>query len=423
MAFRRKLHPPASLWISQLRTGRHGVVQGRRQGGLPPSRGRDGRQEGDARGAGREARVPDDQDPAQRHDGERPSRQRRPCRPAQGDRRADGLEGPQGADRWWLRDAEELEPALQAQPRQDEDRRHLRARRGGYEPLPARPREGSLDGREADVREGEEDPRQRADVREGHGRGRGGRVARRRPRARRQEEEAGRQGRRYGLVRLSVWAVLAAAGRGERLGSDRPEAFARLGGRPLLAESLERLEESGWIDAIVIAAPPDWEEPSILVAEEIAATKVSSAVTGGESRSGSVRVARAAGAAGAAVVLVHDAARPLVSEAVIERVLAPLSEGWDGVVPAVPLADTVKRVEGDRVVETVRRDDLVAVQTPQAFLADVLRRAVEADVSAATDCASLVEAQGGRVKVVDGDPRLLKVTDADDLALVESWLA
>ena len=221
---------------------------------------------------------------------------------------------------------------------------------------------------------------------------------------------------------MSVWAVLAAAGRGERLGSDRPKAFARLGGRPLLAESLERLEESGWIDAIVIAAPPDWEEPSILVAEEIAATKVSSAVTGGESRSESVRLALAEVPEEAAVVLVHDAARPLLPEDVIERVLSPLSEGWDGVVPAVPLADTVKRVEGDRVVETLPREDLVAVQTPQAFLADTLRRAVSGDVSSATDCASLVEAQGGRVKVVEGDPRLLKVTDADDLALVESWL-
>jgi 2-C-methyl-D-erythritol 4-phosphate cytidylyltransferase len=221
---------------------------------------------------------------------------------------------------------------------------------------------------------------------------------------------------------VSVWAVLAAAGRGERLGSDRPKAFARLGGRPLLAESLERLDSSDWIDAIVIAAPPDWEEPSILVAEEIAATKVSSAVTGGASRSESVRLALADVPEDAAVVLVHDAARPLLPEEVIERVLAPLSEGWDGVVPALPLADTVKRVESDRVVETLARDDLVAVQTPQAFLADVLRRAVAGDVSEATDCASLVEASGGRVKWVEGDPRLLKVTDADDLVLVESWL-
>ena len=222
---------------------------------------------------------------------------------------------------------------------------------------------------------------------------------------------------------MSVWAVLAAAGRGERLGSDRPKAFARLGGRPLLAESLERLENSDWIDRIVIAAPPDWEEPSILVAEEIAATKVNSAVKGGDSRSESVRLALEDVPHDAAVILVHDAARPLLPEAVIERVLAPLSEGWDAVVPALRLADTVKRVEADRVVETVPRDDLVAVQTPQAFLADALRRAVTGEVASATDCASLVEAQRGRVKWVDGDPRLLKVTDADDLARVESWLA
>jgi 2-C-methyl-D-erythritol 4-phosphate cytidylyltransferase len=222
---------------------------------------------------------------------------------------------------------------------------------------------------------------------------------------------------------VSVWAVLAAAGRGERLGSDRPKAFARLGGRPLLAESLERLENSDWIDRIVIAAPPDWEEPSILVAEEIAATKVNSAVKGGDSRSESVRLALEDVPGDAAVILVHDAARPLLPEPVIERVLAPLSEGWDAVVPALPVADTVKRVEADRVVETVPRDDLVAVQTPQAFLADALRRAVTGDLAFATDCASLVEAQGGRVKWVEGDPRLLKVTDADDLARVESWLA
>jgi 2-C-methyl-D-erythritol 4-phosphate cytidylyltransferase len=222
---------------------------------------------------------------------------------------------------------------------------------------------------------------------------------------------------------VSVWAVLAAAGRGERLGSDRPKAFARLGGRPLLAESLERLERSDWIDAIVIAAPPEWEEPSILVAEEIAATKVSSAVTGGETRSESVRLALADVPAEAVAVLVHDAARPLLAEEVIERVLAPLGEGWDGAVPVLPLSDTVKRVDGERVVETLPRGELVAAQTPQAFAAEVLRQAVAGDVANATDCASLVEARGGRIKVVPGDPKLLKVTGADDLALVESWLA
>ena len=219
-----------------------------------------------------------------------------------------------------------------------------------------------------------------------------------------------------------VWAVLAAAGKGERLGSDRPKAFARLAGRPLLAESLERLENSDWIERIVIAAPPGWEEPSILVAEESATTKVHSAITGGESRSESVRLALEDVPEEAAVVLVHDAARPLVPDEVIERVLTPLGEGWDGAVPVLPLADTIKRLEGDRVVETLARGEHVAVQTPQAFLADVLRQALAGDVSGATDCASLVEARGGRVKAVPGDSRLLKVTDEDDLALVESWL-
>ena len=137
----------------------------------------------------------------------------------------------------------------------------------------------------------------------------------------------------------------------------------------------------------------------------------------------SVRAGIAEVPADALVVLVHDAARPLCPEAVIERVLAPLSEGWDGVVPGLPVADTLKRVGPDGgVLETVSRDSLYAVQTPQAFPADVLRRAVAAGGAEATDCAGLVEAAGGRVKVVEGDPRLLKVTTADDLAKIASWL-
>ena len=86
------------------------------------------------------------------------------------------------------------------------------------------------------------------------------------------------------------------------------------------------------------------------------------------------------------------------------------------------MSDTVKRVDGEQVVETLPRGELVAAQTPQAFVADALRQALAGEVSGATDCASLVEARGGRIKVVEGDPRLLKVTDGADLALVESWL-
>jgi len=114
-----------------------------------------------------------------------------------------------------------------------------------------------------------------------------------------------------------------------------------------------------------------------------------------------------------------------VTDEVIGRVLQPLSEGWDGVVPGLRVADTLKRVEGDRIVETVSRDGLVAVQTPQAFPAAILRSALNPSnklLQGATDCAALVEAAGGRVKVVEGDPRLLKVTDKSDLELVASWL-
>jgi 2-C-methyl-D-erythritol 4-phosphate cytidylyltransferase len=222
---------------------------------------------------------------------------------------------------------------------------------------------------------------------------------------------------------MTMWAVLVAAGSGDRLAADRPKAFVRLGDRPLVAESLERLERSDWVDAIVVAVPEGWEEPAILLAEELGAGKVSQAVTGGAVRAESVRLAMDEVPAEAAAVLVHDAARPLLPSEVIERVLEPLGEGWDGVVPALPVADTIKRVEGDVVAQTVFRDGLVAVQTPQAFGADTLRAALVGDIDSASDCASLVEARGGRVKVVEGDPRLLKVTTAHDLLVLEAILA
>ena len=219
---------------------------------------------------------------------------------------------------------------------------------------------------------------------------------------------------------MSVWAVLAAAGSGERLGADRPKAFVRLGEQPLLAESMARLDASEWIDAIVVAAPPDWEEPVILLAEELGCGKVSAGVAGGPTRAESVRIGVGEVPEDAAVILVHDAARPLVDDAVVGRVLTALNEGWDGAVPALTLPDTIKRVEGDRVVETLARDELRAVQTPQAFVAEVLRRALTGPDW--TDCAAAVEAGGGRVKAVEGDPRLLKITDVADLDRVAALL-
>ena len=205
-----------------------------------------------------------------------------------------------------------------------------------------------------------------------------------------------------------------------RLGDERPKAFARLGALPLLAEPLRRLDESEWIDGIVVVAPPEWEEPAILVAEEIGASKVAACVTGGDTRSASVRAGLDEVPPEAGVVLVHDAARPLLPPELVPRLLEALAEGFDGAVPGLPVTDTVKRVHDGVVVETPARDELVAVQTPPAFVASVLRAAAGGEGS---DCASLVEAAGGRIKVVPGDERLLKVTTHDDLRRVEALLA
>ncbi len=195
----------------------------------------------------------------------------------------------------------------------------------------------------------------------------------------------------------------------------------RLGELPLLAEPLRRLDESEWIDAVVVVAPPEWEEPAILLAEEIGASKVTACVTGGETRSESVRAGVAEVPEDAAVILVHDAARPILPDEVIGRVIEALGEGFDGAVPALPVSDTVKRVDGDLVLETLARTELVIVQTPQAFVAPVLRACVESPQTT-TDCASLLEQSGGRVRIVLGDERLLKVTTRADLERVAAWL-
>jgi 2-C-methyl-D-erythritol 4-phosphate cytidylyltransferase/2-C-methyl-D-erythritol 2,4-cyclodiphosphate synthase len=121
------------------------------------------------------------------------------------------------------------------------------------------------------------------------------------------------------------------------------------------------------------------------------------------------------------VILVHDAARPVLPDEVIGRVIEALGEGFDGAVPALPVSDTVKRVDGDVVLETLDRAALVTVQTPQAFVAPVFRACVES-TQAATDCASLLEASGGRVRIVQGDERLLKVTTRADLERIAAWL-
>lgn len=222
---------------------------------------------------------------------------------------------------------------------------------------------------------------------------------------------------------MSTWVVLTAAGRGERLGADLPKAFVPFGDRVLLAESMERLDACEWVDGIVVTTPEEWEEPAILLAEELGCDKVSAAIVGGATRSESVALAVAEIPDDAAVILVHDAARPLLPADIVDRLLKALLGGFDGAVPGLPVTDTIKRWRDGVVVDTPTRAELVAVQTPQAFVADALRRALKGDLAAATDDASLVEAAGGRVTVIDGHPCLMKITGPDDVERALALLA
>ncbi|HEY1479386.1 MAG TPA: 2-C-methyl-D-erythritol 4-phosphate cytidylyltransferase, partial [Gaiellales bacterium] len=144
------------------------------------------------------------------------------------------------------------------------------------------------------------------------------------------------------------------------------------------------------------------------------------AVAGGATRAASVSLGLAALPDSARFVLVHDAARPLISAAVVGRVVSALAAGADAVIPGVAVADTIKRVAGGVVVETLRRDDLVAVQTPQGFRRDVLVEALAGEHGDATDCATLAERAGRTVTVVEGDLGNYKITTPADLARAEA---
>jgi len=210
-------------------------------------------------------------------------------------------------------------------------------------------------------------------------------------------------------------ALLVAAGRGERLGSPGPKALVTLGGRPLLEWSVAALRKVSTIEDIVVALPPGASAP-----------RGTRGVPGGATRSLSVRAARAA--TSGEPVLVHDAARPLASPALFSRALDELeAHKCDAVVAAARVTDTIKEADAEGAVRaTLDRASLWAVQTPQAFRRAALERALaqpDAVLAAATDDASLVERQGGRVRVVESGPENLKVTSPLDLRLAEMLLA
>lgn len=217
--------------------------------------------------------------------------------------------------------------------------------------------------------------------------------------------------------------VVPAAGRGERLGGDEPKALRPLGGLPMLAHAVGALAAAPSVGLVVVAAPPEHvvRTEALLVGHHHGAELV--VVPGGVTRSESVRAALAVLPPEVDVVLVHDAARPLVPVALVEAVAAAVAAGAEAVVPGLPVTDTVKRVAGDRVVETVDRTALRAVQTPQGFRRDVLERAHHAAGAEATDDAGLVETVGGTVTVVPGAEEAFKVTRPLDLLLARAVLA
>ena len=209
-------------------------------------------------------------------------------------------------------------------------------------------------------------------------------------------------------------ALVVAAGRGERLGSGGPKAFVALAGRPMLDWSIDALRQVAAVEQIVVALPEGFEAPQGTIG-----------VVGGAARSQSVLNALAAADPRAEVVVVHDAARPLVSAELIEACIAALDQDgrWDGAIAAAPVKDTVKRsADGVGVLETPARSELWAVQTPQVFRREALESALgrsEAELAAASDDAMLVEADGGRVRLVHCESENFKVTTAADLALAE----
>ncbi|MBN8867983.1 MAG: 2-C-methyl-D-erythritol 4-phosphate cytidylyltransferase [Solirubrobacterales bacterium] len=214
---------------------------------------------------------------------------------------------------------------------------------------------------------------------------------------------------------MGVPALIVAAGSGQRLGAGGPKALVELAGRPLYAWSVEAFRQASWVDRIYVAVPPGqadrFTEPGIVTVE------------GGETRSHSVANGLAAITAEGSpeMVVVHDAARPLVSPALIDAAVIGLDADVElhALIAAAPVTDTVKRLGEDGVVvETLNRSTLVSVQTPQVFRVGFLRDAIATgDLAAATDDASLIEAAGGSVGVIESPSGNIKVTVPGDLDL------
>jgi 2-C-methyl-D-erythritol 4-phosphate cytidylyltransferase len=220
---------------------------------------------------------------------------------------------------------------------------------------------------------------------------------------------------------VSTIALLLCAGRGERLAAGVDKALAPLAGRPLFTWSLEALERCGAIHGVVMVGPVR-PLKELLAASGLAGSRIVGWTEGGRERQHSVGRGLHLLPDDCTHVAVHDAARALVTPALIARVVGDaLQHG--AAIAAVPLADTLKRVALEVIETTVPRQGLWCAQTPQVFRRDWLEQAHAAATAIATDDAALVEAQGHPVRVTPGDPLNLKITTPQDLAFAEAWLA
>jgi 2-C-methyl-D-erythritol 4-phosphate cytidylyltransferase len=219
------------------------------------------------------------------------------------------------------------------------------------------------------------------------------------------------------MAAMRIAAILVAAGAGQRLGADVPKAFCTVRGRTLLSYAHARFAAHPMVGPVIVVAPADRiEDAKALIGPGV--------VAGGATRQASVAAGLAAVSPDVDAVLVHDVARAFVPADVIDRVVAALRDGADAVIPTRPVTDTIKRVDaGGRVIETIARSALVAVQTPQGFRRDVLVAAHAAGSGDVTDDAGLVEALGATVVAVDGADEAFKITRPWDLLLAEALAA
>jgi 2-C-methyl-D-erythritol 4-phosphate cytidylyltransferase/2-C-methyl-D-erythritol 2,4-cyclodiphosphate synthase len=225
------------------------------------------------------------------------------------------------------------------------------------------------------------------------------------------------------MTQRSVAVVLLAAGKGERLGAKEPKAFVELAGKSLLEHSVFRALATDNLKQLIIAVPESHLNQTLEFEKQLSNQGVDiRVVVGGATRQQSVSESLAVIAGGIDIVLVHDSARSLASSDLFNRVAQAVFENQIGVIPALHVADTIKRYKGDAIQETIERSDLVRAQTPQGFPASVLVAAHVGATQEFTDDAALIQSIGGTVMMIPGEEQAMKITTAEDFERAQTYL-